>query len=302
MNARAASGSSCRPASVVDHLQGFGVRCRGPVRARGRDRVERVGDADDPRLDRDPLPREPVRIAAAVPALVMPAHRRGERRVAEALDHLAARGGVLLHELELRVGEPTRLVDDLRRDAQLADVVDRRGGLGAFHLLVRQVHALRDHRHVARDAARVTVQVRVLGVQRGAQLAQQLRLAGAVGVAGLTEQLVGALEPPFGASPAQPAPQQQVAEEHVAAGVTAPVRAARAGEREREHDGEQHPDPQGREHAERAQDADDHRGQDHHEDGRNDHLRPGGARTHPPILHQMRSPGYPAQWRGSDPG
>ena len=46
------------------------------VRAVGRHRVVRVADEDDARLERDLSPAEPVRIAAAVPALVAVADDR----------------------------------------------------------------------------------------------------------------------------------------------------------------------------------------------------------------------------------
>src|SRR4029078_5672970 len=53
----------------------------GPVRAVARDRVERVGDGEDARAERDLASLEPVRVAAAVPALVMRAHDLDPRAV-----------------------------------------------------------------------------------------------------------------------------------------------------------------------------------------------------------------------------
>ena len=52
----------------------------GPVRPVVDDRVVGVDQADDPRPDRDPLAAQAVRIARAVPALVVVAHDRGELR------------------------------------------------------------------------------------------------------------------------------------------------------------------------------------------------------------------------------
>ena len=53
---------------------------RGRVRARARHRVERVGDGDDPRAERDVRPGQRVGVARAVPALVAVAHEPGDAR------------------------------------------------------------------------------------------------------------------------------------------------------------------------------------------------------------------------------
>ena len=65
---------------------------RRSVRARRGHGVEGVGDAEQPCLERDPVPAQPVRIAAAVPALVVVEHvRQRGLEVLEALDEPCAR-------------------------------------------------------------------------------------------------------------------------------------------------------------------------------------------------------------------
>ena len=61
----------------------------GPV---VRDRVERVGDGEDARAERDLLAAHPVRIAGAVPTLVVRADHLDARPLEErdAADHLGA--------------------------------------------------------------------------------------------------------------------------------------------------------------------------------------------------------------------
>ena len=56
----------------------------GAVGARLAHRAEGVADGDDPRAERDLVAGQPVRVAAAVPALVARAHERGDRRAARA--------------------------------------------------------------------------------------------------------------------------------------------------------------------------------------------------------------------------
>src|ERR687887_498332 len=66
-------------------------RPRRAIDARRQHRVERVGDVDDARAERDLLALDPVRVAGAVPALVVVADRR--HRVleeAEAVDDARA--------------------------------------------------------------------------------------------------------------------------------------------------------------------------------------------------------------------
>ena len=78
-----------------------------PVRTIRRDRVERVGDGEDPGPERDLLADEPIGIAVAVPALVVRSHDvdawAAEER--DAAEHLRAEDGVGLHQPPLGLGQ-----------------------------------------------------------------------------------------------------------------------------------------------------------------------------------------------------
>ena len=80
----------------------------------------------------------------------------------------------------------------------------------------------------------MAVQVGVLGVERDAEITQDLSLALGVGGAGLVEQIVGASEPAFHAPAPQPPPQQQVTEQRIPRGAAAPVGTPEAGRGKRQ--------------------------------------------------------------------
>lgn len=72
------------------------------------------------------LAGEPVRVAGAVPALVMVMRDRGGQLEARPLgEELAAPNGVLLHQLPLLVSHPAGVGKDRIRHVDLADVVER---------------------------------------------------------------------------------------------------------------------------------------------------------------------------------
>ena len=72
-------------------------------------------------------PVEAVRVAGAVPVLVLVAHDRRERReLREPAQDPLADHGVLGHHAPLGVVELAALVEDLVRDRELADVVQQR--------------------------------------------------------------------------------------------------------------------------------------------------------------------------------
>ena len=91
-------------------------------------RVERVGDREDPGLDRDAASAQPRRVAAAVPALVVEEDVR--ERVVEPpqrQDEPRAGGRVAPDLRDLLERERPRLAEQLRAELDLADVVQRRG-------------------------------------------------------------------------------------------------------------------------------------------------------------------------------
>ncbi len=108
----------------MQELDGARARAGAVIRPVGGDGVVDVGELEDLRRHRELAALEPVGIPAAVELLVVPADDRQE--VAQALERLADAlpdDGVLVHHDPLLVGQPARLVDDLVRDPDLADVV-----------------------------------------------------------------------------------------------------------------------------------------------------------------------------------
>ena len=73
-------GIELRAGAVAQLLARMLLVERAAIGAVGGHRVPRVGDGDDAARDRDLLTGELVRIAAAVPALMMAAHRGGDAR------------------------------------------------------------------------------------------------------------------------------------------------------------------------------------------------------------------------------
>ena len=177
------------------------------VDAAGHQRIEHVGQADDAPLDRDRVAGQAVRIAAAVPALVVgqrdlrtePKHRaRGMRQ------QVVPVTGVFLHHVELLRREPAGLVEDRVADRDLADVVQRRGRLDQVDLLGRQPDQGREQARVRRDPPDVLAGFLRPQLDRLAQLAERLALR----VEDFPPQAgIGGIEPvPFGEQVQQPHP------------------------------------------------------------------------------------------------
>ena len=111
------------------------------VRARGRHRLERVGDVEDAGQLRDLLAQEPVGIARAVVPLVVVANDRQLRgQPLDRGDDLRAQDRVRVHHLALFAGQAVRLQQDVVRDADLADVVEQAAPLDGLHLARAQAH------------------------------------------------------------------------------------------------------------------------------------------------------------------
>src|SRR5512142_2383958 len=136
----------------------------GPV---GRHRVEGVADEDDPRLDRDLLASLAVRIAVAVPALVAGAHDGPDLRepVDRSQDPLAELRVLLDHEPLLR-RQRARLLQDLGRDPDLADVVEEGAELEPLQRAALEPQLLADHHGHVRDPAGVRGGVLVVRLER----------------------------------------------------------------------------------------------------------------------------------------
>jgi hypothetical protein len=100
---------------------------------------------------------------------------RGQLIVAQARDHVGALISMGLDLVELRGGESPRRVEKRLRHAELADVVKERGPPDPCHIFTAEPDPPAEHRRVSRHAPRMPVEIRILGLERAGQLAQQLR-------------------------------------------------------------------------------------------------------------------------------
>ena len=136
-------GSNWRPASRTISAAASSQLRRAAVRAVARDRVERVGNGEHARAERDLRLLEPVRIAAAVPALVVVPHDLKplslEQR--DAAQQLLAEHRVRLEQPPLRRLERALLLEDPVRDPDLPDVVEQEPVLGALVVEQRRIDA-----------------------------------------------------------------------------------------------------------------------------------------------------------------
>ena len=131
---------------VEDHGDGGVVAVRLFVAAVARQRVIYVRQRDYLRRDRDLLAEQAVRVAAAVPALVMPAADLDgglEQRLLavrrQPLEHGRADGGMGTDDVELLGRQAARLVEDVLGNADLADVVQGGGGDDEADLFLGQM-------------------------------------------------------------------------------------------------------------------------------------------------------------------
>ena len=98
-----------------------------PIGAVRRHRVERVGDAEHARLERDVLLLAAGGVAGAVPALVVVEDDRQDRLGrAERAEHARAGARVTAHQAELGLGQRARLEQHRGRYRELPDVVQQR--------------------------------------------------------------------------------------------------------------------------------------------------------------------------------
>ena len=128
-----------RPGAAVDLLARGREGGGRPVRAVGGQRVERVGDREHARGERDRVAREAVRVARAVPALVVVAD--DELALAEEVDvaqDLRADHGVAAHQRVLLLGQRAGLEQDRVGHGDLADVVQQEAELDLRRVLDRR--------------------------------------------------------------------------------------------------------------------------------------------------------------------
>ena len=140
---------------------------RAAVRPVGRHRVERVGDGDHARAQRDRVAEQSPGIAVAVDALVMVQHARHDvfHRRDRAQDRRTD-AGVHLDHLAFVCVEPGRLEQHRVRNRDLAQIVQQRTAVDQLDLARRQLQLDGDRASVDRDPLGVAGGVRIAQIQR----------------------------------------------------------------------------------------------------------------------------------------
>ena len=129
--------------------------------------MEGVAGGDHHRPARDLARRQPVRVAAAVVALVRRADQRRDRgEEGDPLQHAGADRGVLVHPGALLGGQRTGLAEDLGGDRDLADVVEEGAVAEAVELDPLDPHPLADPDRQLGDLLGVVGGVGVLHLDR----------------------------------------------------------------------------------------------------------------------------------------
>ena len=167
-------------AVLLQEVDGLLARHRAAVLAVFAHGVEAIDDREHARRERYLLALQAVRVAGAVPALVVVADDGHERvRELDAFEYLRADHRVQLHPVELGGGELARLVQDVVGNGDLADVVQERPGVQRLALLVREAeqagHALGVNLH----ALHVLVRDLVFGIDGGGEGFERAHVQGA---------------------------------------------------------------------------------------------------------------------------
>ena len=157
-------GSNCVPAPASSstiassRLRAVAV---DPVGGHG---VVGVAGEDQARLERDLLAAQSIRIAGPVPALVARADHLADptQEASNPIEHELPLDRVRLHDLELRVGEGRRLVQDLLGNGDLADVVEQRGELDLLAVLLPDPELVGHRVHQVDDRAAVRRRVGIV--------------------------------------------------------------------------------------------------------------------------------------------
>jgi hypothetical protein len=118
-------GVQLRSCAAFQFRAGF-VGLTGAVEALRDHRAERVGHADDPRLQGDLLSAQPRRVAAAVEVLVVEDGRGDGAQRPYGLHEPVAEAGMLLHHGAFLNGQRGRLEEDALAYPDLPDVVQQR--------------------------------------------------------------------------------------------------------------------------------------------------------------------------------
>ena len=138
--------------------EGFLHRPGRAIWALVRQRIEKVRDRDDARLDRNPLARMPVGISGAIPPLVMTARnalRHLDQRGMSACQHRRSYRRVRLHDAAFLVREGSGLEQDRIRNSDLSNVVKRRRATNQIDLARRQSNSCCNQRGEVSDPVRM---------------------------------------------------------------------------------------------------------------------------------------------------
>ncbi len=122
-----------------------------------RDRLDGVGDRDDPGAQEDVVTDQTLGVAGAVESLVVLCdHLRNRPRQRDPLQDGGAALGMTLHEPAFGLGEWPGAGEDLCRYRDLADVVNRRRHLDAVDFIGVQAEAVGDRGRQSRHPTLVT--------------------------------------------------------------------------------------------------------------------------------------------------
>ena len=158
------------PRLGVDLFENPVARPSPAIGSVARHGLKGVTGVDDPRLDRDLLALEAVRIATAVPPFVLgPDHWANPIEEGDGGDDPLTDDGVFAHDRRLLVIERPGLVEDVAGYPDLADVVQEGAVFEEPKPLRVKIQATPDRASQRRRLARVGFGVTILRVQRGGQ-------------------------------------------------------------------------------------------------------------------------------------
>src|SRR6185437_13777571 len=135
---------------------------RPPIRPMARHGIERIGDGEDPRTERNLFTHETVRVAASIPAFVVRPHDLEPFTLQEhnSREHRLSEHRVRLHPPALRWAQGAGLQQDAVRDSDLADIVEQES--------VRRALVFRKRFSADRTGQRTRIALNTLRVSTGA--------------------------------------------------------------------------------------------------------------------------------------
>ena len=153
--------------TALDLRTGLGRRHGLLVGTGTGDHIEGVGHRDDPPRQGDVLARQAVGIPGTVESFMVLHDRQHlvTEPVLQRSHQFGTRCRVGLDDLELVVGEPARLVEDLPRHLDLSDIVQERSPTQSFQGPAVEPHLLTYHLGIGADPLGVTAGEPVVGVQ-----------------------------------------------------------------------------------------------------------------------------------------